>query len=910
MADLNVRPEDWPSISRRLDEALALALKPADQARWLEAIDEPDDIKSTLRRLLAGSPGVETGDFLGELPKLTLSAGPAPSADAMHAPRAGTQVGPYRLLSELGRGGMGTVWLAERVDGQPRRKVALKLPHLGWAPGLVERLGRERDILASLEHPNIARLYDAGSDALGRPYLALEYVDGTPIDRYCEANGLPLRERLRLLLRVAAAVAFAHTRLVVHRDLKPSNILVTNDGDVRLLDFGIAKLLADDATGELTRAGAEALTPEYASPEQIRGSAIGTQSDIYSLGVVAYELLAGRRPYVLEGRRSVAALAEAIATADVPPASRAAADPALQRSLAGDLDAILNKALKKDPAERYATVDAFVDDIERHLRHAPVAARPDTLGYRARKFLARNTLQVSAAAVVSVAVLAGAGAALWQAREARNQAARAEQVKDFALSSFADADTDAGAGTGTTASELLLAAQARVEQELASRPEMAVELMTSIGYSLLGQGKVPEAVAILRKAVDLGARELDPHNRYGMTAKVVYGEALVGAGDPKQAAGILSAAADEARHQGSANDLIEAQRWLAGAKIDLGDLAGAVEAARAAVAVLDSPLAAGVRRINACQAWLSLANALGNATLPGESDAARKGLAIAREIYGQRLAEPVVSARRALANALSREGRAAEAIAELTSARDDMVRLLGPAHPSTEFSYHSLGRAQLEAGDYAGAVATFRQSVAIMAALPDAPARSVALEEMNLGVALDGVRQDEEALVHFGRSIAIFANAEGDPDAYLPRARSYKALALTRLGRIEEADQLFRDAAASRMPGAAGSIHTLRLAYLRSRQQRTGEAIELARSGLAGLPASTPKYARATADLLAGTSLLESGRPDDAVAPLREAVALFRERQLGMSAEHAEAIAALARAEAATPSGAASAPPR
>ena len=463
VVDLQHLAADWPAISRRLDEALALA--PAERSTWLDALDEGDSIKAKLRQLLSEAGDVESGDFLGTLPKLAL--GPAAAGGDDGAVAGGT-IGPYRLLTELGQGGMGTVWLAERVDGQPRRKIALKLPHVGWAPGLAARLARERDILASLEHPNIARLYDAGVDPLGRPYLALEYVDGTPIDRHCAAHSLSLRERLALLLQVAAAVAHAHTRLVVHRDLKPSNILVTEGGGVRLLDFGIAKMLQEeggDAT-ELTAATGRVLTPDYASPEQIRGETIGTASDVYSLGVVAYELLAQVRPYHLP-RSGALSLVEAIAEAEPPPASRVALDAAAKRQLNGDLDAILNKVLKKSTAERYPTIEAFAADIERHLRGEPVQARPNAPWYHAERWVRRHKLETAVAVAILVAVpagavaqaavlaalAAGAGVALWQARVARRQAdraraeaVRAEQVKDFALSIFESADTNAGAG--------------------------------------------------------------------------------------------------------------------------------------------------------------------------------------------------------------------------------------------------------------------------------------------------------------------------------------------------------------------------------------------------------------------------------------------------------------------------------
>src|SRR5450432_397664 len=304
---------DWPALSALLDEAMALPA--SERSAWLAALaGERSALRETLARLLEAATGVETDELLDVLPRFGAPADEG--GDPLAAPAPDDAVGPYRLLSELGRGGMGAVWLAERADAQPRRKIALKLPHIGWAPGLAARLARERDILASLEHPNIARLYDAGVDQFGRPYLALEYVDGVPIDRYCQSRALPLRARLQLVRQVAAAVGHAHARLVVHRDLKPSNILVTASGEVRLLDFGIAKLLQDDDTSDatdLTRQSGRALTPDYASPEQIRGETIGTPSDVYSLGVVAYELLAQVRPYRLKATAG-GGLAEAIAT--------------------------------------------------------------------------------------------------------------------------------------------------------------------------------------------------------------------------------------------------------------------------------------------------------------------------------------------------------------------------------------------------------------------------------------------------------------------------------------------------------------------------------------------------------------------------------------------------------------------
>jgi eukaryotic-like serine/threonine-protein kinase len=422
---LQLTAERMSRLGRLLDEVLVL--EASQRGAWLDTLGGDDaELRPVVQELLSQAASLEAADFLGTLPKLTLTGLLAePARTPAHSP--GEAVGPYWLERELGRGGMGTVWLAERLDRTLKRKVALKLPHQGVArEQLAQRLARERDILSSLEHPNIARLYDAGVSEDGQPFLALEYVEGLPIDSYAHEHTLELRQRLGLFLQVARAVAYAHARLVLHRDLKPPNILVTLDGQVRLLDFGVAKLLQDGAAREteLTQLGGRALTPDYASPEQIRGESLTTASDIYSLGVVLYELVCERRPYKLT-RSSMGALEEAILAADPIRPSRAA-QPRFARALAGDVDTIILKMLEKDPAARYATVNAVIDDIERYLGGQPVLARPDSAWYRARKFIRRHRVLVSAGAAVVTAIVVGAAAALWEARVARLEAARAE----------------------------------------------------------------------------------------------------------------------------------------------------------------------------------------------------------------------------------------------------------------------------------------------------------------------------------------------------------------------------------------------------------------------------------------------------------------------------------------------------
>ncbi|MGH8240395.1 MAG: serine/threonine-protein kinase, partial [Steroidobacteraceae bacterium] len=295
MSKLGLDIASWSDLERLLDEALDRPA--AARAAWLDSLDSQfDALKPQLRALLARAAEVETSDFLATLPSVALEATPATD-------ESGRTIGAYRLVRELGRGGMGSVWLAERVDGLIDRPVALKLPHLIAHSGLAERMARERAILAALNHPHIARLYDAGLGDDGQPYLALEYVAGRPLDVHCRSgdNGQPLdlRARLRLFLQVVNAVAYAHGKLIIHRDLKPANILVTAEGEVRLLDFGIAKLLEDGVAHDsaLTELGPRALTPDYASPEQIRGEPLTVAADVYALGVLLYELLTDRLPY-------------------------------------------------------------------------------------------------------------------------------------------------------------------------------------------------------------------------------------------------------------------------------------------------------------------------------------------------------------------------------------------------------------------------------------------------------------------------------------------------------------------------------------------------------------------------------------------------------------------------------------
>ena len=560
MTPLSPFSAEWPAISALLDEALGLP--ESAHATWLDGLGgDRAAHREALRTLLNHRPSVQADDFLGEIPKLDIDATDAPAGGLAE----GSLVGAYRLIAEIARGGMGTVWLAERWDGTMKRRVAMKLPRRVWGDTFSGRLEREREILAALEHEHISRLYDAGLDEQGRPFLAMEFVEGVPIDDYCRAKALPVPDRIALLLQVMAAVAHAHARLVVHRDLKPGNILVTSTAQVKLLDFGIAKLLEGERTRRtaLTELGGRALTLDYASPEQIRGESLGTASDVYSMAVVAYELLAGARPYRLK-RDSAAELEEAIATVQPPPASASTSDPGSARQLRGDLDAILNKALKKLPDERYQTMEAFAHDLRRYLAGEPVEARPDGLAYRTAKFVRRHRLQVAAGALAGVALIAGSSIALWQAREAGHaaeraqieakraqvEAATAKAVQGFIESVF-DANSrdraDPIAARATTARELLDRGADRIDKELGSEPEARLRLYNLLAEMYAGLGLDERTLVFELRSLDLATRLHGEASDAALSAASGTGQTLDGLGRRDDALAVLLKADAAAR---------------------------------------------------------------------------------------------------------------------------------------------------------------------------------------------------------------------------------------------------------------------------------------------------------------------------------------------------------------------------
>lgn len=518
--------KQWAAVGDLFDQVLQ---RPPDQrTQFLEQCEADPEIRAEVASLLDsyGDGATSFVDLADEIGEAAMRDRENPAAL-----KRGDQVGPYRVLSEIGRGGMGVVYLAERDESQFQQRVALKLVKRGMdTDAVLQRFLRERQILAQLEHPNIARLYDGGATQDGLPYFAMEYIEGAPIDAYCDARSLGVEDRLKLFLEVGAALHHAHQNLIVHRDLKPSNILVTKEGTVKLLDFGIAKLL-DDANGgatQYTQTGYGVMTPAFASPEQIRGLAVTTATDVYALGVILYVLLTGKRPFgrtatsseelsravvdenperpsvaVKRTEKILAGGTEVIITPASISHTRSTQPERLSRRLAGDLDTICLMALRKTPERRYPSVEAFVEDVRRHLTGLPVRARPDTLTYRAQKFVKRNRVVVGAAALVFCALVAGLTVALWQAQVARQEARKAEEVQSFLASLFSVSDPNFAQGQELTARDLLDMGATRIQDELSEQPEIQVEMLSVIGRLYHPLGEYDSAEALHRQALSL-----------------------------------------------------------------------------------------------------------------------------------------------------------------------------------------------------------------------------------------------------------------------------------------------------------------------------------------------------------------------------------------------------------------------
>lgn len=532
---------------RRADEIVQLALERGDGELSVmldEACGADAFLRAEVESLLAYR---ERAKSFIETPAYAIGAGLfMDSQDGDSEAATGRLIGAYRIVREIGRGGMGTVFLAERADGEFQQQVALKVVRRSFADtDLARRFRQERQILASLNHPNIARLLDGGVSKDGEPYLVMEYVEGVRIDEYCDRARLGPHARLRLFLEVCRAVSYAHRHLVVHRDIKPSNILVTADAAPKLLDFGIAKLLDPEQAGDETRTEFRAFTPDYAAPEQVKGGQITTSSDVYSLGVLLGDLLSGARQ-VREAKRAAGKWRSetpgGTAATNLPTDEKlegAKTRTHLRRSVGSELENIVAMARREDPARRYASAAELADDVERYLEGLPVRAQKDSFTYRAEKFIRRNRVSVSAAAMVLLSLVVGLGVAMWQARaaarerdRARVEAAKAERINGFlqhilGFSNISWASANPKRNPNATIAEALEEASRRAESELADQPEVLASVHLTIGNAYGGLTRLDAAEPHLRAALDIRRRVLGPQHQDTAQAMNALGGLLI-----------------------------------------------------------------------------------------------------------------------------------------------------------------------------------------------------------------------------------------------------------------------------------------------------------------------------------------------------------------------------------------------
>jgi len=721
-------PEQWQEISPYLDHALSLCEE--ERASWLEDLQsKKPQLADLLRELLAEHQVLSAEHFLDHTENL------APGEFSLE----GRTIGAYTLLSPLGEGGMGSVWLAQRNDGRFERRVAIKFLHFSVAAhGGAERFKREGKILGQLEHPHIAELIDAGVTPNGEPYLVLEHIEGDSIEQYCDKRQLDVESRIRLFIDVLSAVAQAHASLIVHRDIKPSNVLVGNDGQAKLLDFGIAKLLAEDSSSSaatlLTVQGGAALTPQFAAPEQVTGGRITTATDIYALGVLLYLLLTGQHP-AGTATRSAADLMKAVVETEPPRASDAVSSRAepplvqanaakrgttaekLRRALRGDLDIILSKALKKNPQERYASVLGFADDLKRYLKHDPISARPDTMAYRAGKFIRRNRVAVALANLAFFAVVAGVAGTLIQARTARRQRDfafaqrdrarlerdRANRVTDFMTDMFKVSDPTEARTSGRSTRAILDKAAAGIETGLARDPDLQAQMMQVMGNVYKNLGIYDRAQSLMQRAVALSERNLGSSNSETMSAM-------------SDLSWILNQQGRWADAEKLEREVLEVQRRVLGPEnrdtlSTLMNLCVTLEAqgrnteaenlGRETLSLQRRVL--GAESDETLSMMNNLAAILGNEGKFGEAEALFRETAMiqARVLGSENL--KALSSNDNLAETLIYEHRDSEAEAMFRKNLRTAVRLLGPDHPETALINYDLGRIAAHRGqtDYA-----------------------------------------------------------------------------------------------------------------------------------------------------------------------------------------------------------------
>lgn len=813
----------------RLISGESLAENSADTAR-LAAVEA--SCVHALERVFAGFSALR-GD-----------AGLQPAeARPVIARTAGDRAGAFRLVEPLGAGGMGEVWLAERCDGAVEQRVAIKYVRLARAR-LIEQFEREQRVLARLVHPHIARFLDAGRDAQGSPYLVMEYVDGVPIDDYCDRRALDLDARLDLFLRVCDAVEYAHRQLVVHRDLKPANVLVCADGSPKLLDFGVAKLLDASAVAGLETMQ-PALTLAYAAPEQFRGDAVSTATDVFSLGLLLFRLLAGELP---PARRD-ATLASLALGADVESLSAAArvhADTGIAaNALAGDLDAIVGKATRADSRERYGSVAEFADDLRRFRDARPVRARTPTRAYRARKFIVRHRVGVGAAAVAIVALVTGLGIALWQANVARAEArradaqtARASRVADFMTSLFREQDPLSRAGARARSSrELVAEGVLRARSELADQPDLRAPLLGVLGEATMNLGDLDGGRKLLEEARrDVAAGSSEAARFDGLLGSIAMRQG-------RQAEGIALLDSALARlNAGSRDDRLLAARldvWRADALIRAGKIDEALQSVRRGHAFLRDTL--GADHLETMDAEFNLLAMLCEVRRDDEAEPMAKSLVARIERVAGVDSPRLIDTLSFWAQIEKRRDRHAEALALFERAIALARQHFGPKHQMLAALYSRMANLQQDGGHPEAALAALALADG---ALPADATSERAQMLATRGETLIDLGRADEAEAALRESLRLRRASAGDKDGQVWYSQSEWGRALNAQGKRAEAKRVQLEALArmQEIMGAEAYHLTFVLRALSETYLASGEPAESVRVLQRSLQLASKKY--------------------------------------------------------------------
>ncbi|WP_234572403.1 serine/threonine-protein kinase [Rhodohalobacter sp. 614A] len=770
--------------------------------KLLQMHDEAED-------LLGESAGTFAAPIIPDL--LTKMGGYTEESEA-----PGSTVGPYEILEKIGRGGMGSVYVAKKADAPYDKKVALKLVRRGMdTQDILRRFHHEGKILASLEHANIAQLYDGGVHTDGRPFFVMEYIQGEPIDKYCNKHKLSIRERLELFKTVCEAVHYAHQNLVVHRDIKPANVLVTDDGTIKLVDFGIAKLLQPDeisVTHYHTQTGMRLMTPEFAAPEQIQGKQITTASDIYALGVLLYLLVTGQKPYRIE-KNSMLEMERVICeTEPIRPSEAVAGEirsvsqviteettdselnarfgkkdaEDLKKELAGDIDRIVLMALRKEPDRRYRSALGFAEDIENYLQGRPVYARPSTIQYRIQKFIHRNRWAVLASAIAIFAVISGLAIALWQADVARterdvaqNEAAKAQAAQDYLIQLFEAADPAENRGEQMTAQEIVRNGIARIEADLAGQPEVQTEMYSVLGRVEQALGDFDQSEELLQKALD-NTRKLRGENHPDVAAiSYLLGDVLRWKGDYDRSETLLREALEMRRHfiQGDDPDIAMNMDRLARTLEMKGDFEEAESLYRQALTMRQKlfgensdAVAANLNNLG----WLLFQM--------GEIESSEEALRRSLDIREKLVLAPhpdLASTMSNLSVVLRTKGDFKDAEYFSVQALEQERKLYGEDHPRVTTALNNRTLILLELGHYEEAAKNYQQIL-------ENNRRQLGPDHLYVGFALSGLSdaliesgRNDEAISFLDEAIDVFRVSVGENHRYYAMGLAFKGKALS-----------------------------------------------------------------------------------------------------------------------------------